>query len=280
MVYDILALQFYYGANISFNEGNTRYQFDPSKPTSLTIWDAGGEDIIDISNFRNGCEIDINDGSYSTIEYSGWNAEKNLGIAFDTFIENVSGSQGNDIIVGNELNNEIFGNNGDDLLYGGAGNDIFNWKSDSRGGRDTMHGEEGNDVFFLSKYSNDTVVERFNEGHDIVYVENQNLYNLPANIEEVRGLGALSLKLNGNELDNILRGGSGDDALTGSAGADDFLLYLGMGKDIVTDFDVTEGDEVVLAFGLSEYSTSYLDAGMLYSLSDGSSLELQYDVII
>ena len=134
MVYDIQALQYMYAANNDYNSGNTKYEFDPTRPNSWTIWDGGGEDLLDFSNFNYRCDIDLNDGAYSTIRYAGWNPEDNFGIAFNTFIENVSGSQSNDTIKGNELDNEISGNNGNDTLYGGAGNDVFDWASGSRGG--------------------------------------------------------------------------------------------------------------------------------------------------
>lgn len=278
MVYDIQALQYMYGANNDYNSGNTKYEFDPHKPTSLTIWDSGGEDLLDFSNFYYRCDIDLNDGSYSTIRYASWNPEDNFGLAFNTFIENVSGSQANDIIVGNELDNEIMGNNGDDILRGGAGNDIFNWAADSRFGEDTMYGGLGDDVFVLSKSSRDLVIELQNEGFDTVYTETD--YTLPNNVEKLIGFGGGgSLALNGNALDNVIRGDTGNDVLTGAAGADDFLLYLGMGDDTVTDFNSNEGDEVLLAYGLTEYEFAETSNGALYNLSDGSSLLLQYEFI-
>ena len=280
MVYDIQALQYLYGANETYNIGNTRYQFDDAKPISISIWDAGGEDIIDLSNFSIGCDVNIDDGAYSTINYSGWNAKNNFGIAFDCFIENVSGSQGSDIIRGNELNNELLGNGGDDIMYGGPGNDIFDWKTDSRSGNDTMYGGLGDDVFVSGQYSSDTIIEYMDQGHDTVYVEMQGTYQLPDNVEEVRGLGMSPLTLIGNSLNNTMRGSSGNDILSGGVGADDFLLYLGMGEDVVLDFNTLEGDEVLLAFGLEKYQVTESELGILYTLTDGSSLQLYYDTTV
>ena len=278
MVYDIQALQYMYGANNNYNAGNTKYEFDPAKPNSLTIWDAGGEDLLDFSNFNYRCDIDLNDGAYSTIRYAGWNPDDNFGIAFNTFIENVSGSQSNDIIIGNELDNEISGNNGNDSLYGGAGNDVFNWASDSRGGTDTMYGGPGNDTYVLSATSNDVVVELVREGIDTVFTETS--YILPSNVENVFGIGDRGkLTLKGNNLDNVLRGSELNDILEGGDGADDFLLYLGMGNDKVIDFNSGEGDEVLLAYGLTSYQFSDTSTGGFYSLEDGSSLELVYEFI-
>ena len=278
MVYDIQALQYMYGANNDYNSGNTKYEFDPTKPTSLTIWDSGGEDLLDFSNFNYGCRIDLNDGAYSTIKYAGWNPVNNFGIAFNTFIENVSGSQANDTIIGNELDNEISGNNGNDTLYGGAGNDVFNWAEGSRGGTDTMYGGSGNDIYVLSNAGSDVVVELAQEGTDLVYTTTS--YSAPSNVENVFGFGNQgSLTIKGNNLDNVLCGSELNDILEGGGGADDFLLYVGMGNDKVIDFNSTEGDEVLLARGLSSYEYSDTSTGAVYSLADGSSLELVYEFI-
>ncbi|MDB2460998.1 M10 family metallopeptidase C-terminal domain-containing protein [Planktomarina temperata] len=277
MVYDIQALQYMYGANTDYNSRNTKYEFDPTRPISWTIWDGGGEDLLDFSNFNYRCDIDLNDGAYSTIRYDGWNPDDNFGIAFNTFIENVSGSQSNDIIIGNELDNEISGNNGNDTLYGGAGNDIFDWDEGSRDGVDTMHGGTGNDIYVLSSAS-DIVIELAGEGADTVYTPTS--YSAPSNVENVFGFGNRgSLTIKGNNLDNVLRGSELNDIIEGGGGADDFLLYVGMGNDKVTDFNSDEGDEVLLAYGLSGYQFANTSTGAMYSLEDGSSLELVYEFI-
>jgi serralysin len=283
MVYDILALQHIYGANLSYNLGNTSYTWDENTPTSVTIWDAGGEDILDFSNFNLSSEINLNDGTYSTIDFPNWQPENNFGIAFNTFIENVSGTQADDYILGNELDNEILGNGGNDILIGGPGDDIFDWKADSRGGSDTMYGGPGNDIFVLGLYGGtDKVIEYYDEGYDLVYVESNREFTLPENVEEVRGIGSRPLELRGNGSDNVLRGGSGNDILYGGGGADDFLLYLDMGNDVVYDFDVLSGDEVVLAHGLDSIDFEILQTidGVLFQLSDGSSLLLNGEVIV
>ena len=243
----------------------------------MTIWDGGGEDLLDFSNFNYRCDIDLNDGAYSTIKYAAWNPDDNFGIAFNTFIENVLGSQSSDTIIGNELDNEISGNNGNDTLYGGAGNDIFDWDEGSRDGVDTMHGGTGNDIYVLSSAS-DIVIELAGEGADIVYTPTS--YSAPSNVENVFGCGNRgSLTIKGNNLDNVLRGSELNDIIEGGGGADDFLLYVGMGNDKVTDFNSDEGDEVLLAYGLSSYQFANTSTGAMYSLEDGSSLELVYEFI-
>ena len=52
-----------------------------------------------------------------------------------------------------------------------------------------------------------------------------------------------------------------------------------MGNDKVIDFNSDEGDEVFLAYGLSGYQFASTSTGAMYSLEDGSSLELVYEFI-
>ncbi|RZT06119.1 Peptidase M10 serralysin C terminal [Duganella sp. CF402] len=140
MVYDIAAIQYLYGANTSYNTGNNTYTFDPATPFLRTIWDAGGNDTISVSNFSNGCVIDLTPGHYSSITipsdvrtdidwgstppptgtYDGTN---NLGIAFGALIENAIGGSGNDTLIGNSVANHLQGNGGSNSLDGGSGID-------------------------------------------------------------------------------------------------------------------------------------------------------------
>ena len=55
MVYDIAALQHLYGANTLFNSEDTTYSYSPNTPFIETIWDGGGNDTLDFSNFNNVC---------------------------------------------------------------------------------------------------------------------------------------------------------------------------------------------------------------------------------
>ena len=52
MVYDIASLQYLYGANISYNLRDTTYTYKSNSPVLETIWDGGGIDTIDLSDFN------------------------------------------------------------------------------------------------------------------------------------------------------------------------------------------------------------------------------------
>jgi hypothetical protein len=149
MVLDIAAIQYLYGANMTYRTGDDVYTYDPATPFFRTLWDAGGEDTISASNFSTDCRIDLTPGSYSTLRivsdplpsgYTGgstptYDGTKNLGIAYDCTIENATGGSGNDTLVGNEANNELRGGAGVDTLSGGSG-------------RDTLYGDAGNDLIY------------------------------------------------------------------------------------------------------------------------------------
>ncbi len=146
MPYDILAIQLFYGRDFSHNTGNTAYTYDINDINLLTIWDAGGEDTIVVTNNSNltratagnsplGVLIDLREGAGSSIGFSSqywagsypdWRsnaATKNIFIAYNCVIENAVGTSSFDNIIGNPANNKITGGLGGDAIDGGAGID-------------------------------------------------------------------------------------------------------------------------------------------------------------
>lgn len=101
----------------------------------------------------------------------------------------------------------IKGTKGNDILSGGQGN-----------GNDTLQGGLGDDTYQLFD-AGDVVVELLNSGIDLV---NSSLmaYTLPSNVENGRIKLTAAANLNGNELNNILIAGDGDNVLDGLAGND------------------------------------------------------------
>jgi len=138
MVYDIAAIQYLYGANMTHNSGDTTYSFDPDTPFIEAIWDAGGNDTLDFSNFSKSNTISLVDGEHSTIGFDAktnedvdWSMTDNLGIAFNAIIENAIGGSGADTITGNSSRNNIEGGAGNDTIDGGAGIDTAIYKDSS-----------------------------------------------------------------------------------------------------------------------------------------------------
>ncbi len=161
MMNDIRALQEMYGADFTTESGDTVYTWNASTgefsingsgqgrpggasaPASanvvfMTVWDGGGADTYDLSNYSTGVSIDLNPGGYSItssvqVAYlgSGHYAHGNVYNAYlyngDTrsLIENAVGGSGADTIVGNAGNNSLDGRAGADVLTGGSGDDVF-----------------------------------------------------------------------------------------------------------------------------------------------------------
>lgn len=127
MLYDIAALQYLYGANMTYHTGNDTYALLSGH--AYTIWDAGGTDTLDGSALSASLKIDLNAGRFSSVGMTD-----NIAIAYGVTIENANGGSGNDTIYDNAAANIIRGGGGNDTIYGGAGNDYF----DGGTGTDTL----------------------------------------------------------------------------------------------------------------------------------------------
>ncbi|MEH3123700.1 MAG: M10 family metallopeptidase C-terminal domain-containing protein [Sphingomonas phyllosphaerae] len=249
MMYDIAALQYLYGANYTTNAGDTVYRWDP-KTGALsvngvwrdapagnkvleTVWDGGGNDTYDFSNYSGNLSIDLRPGEFSTLStaqianalaYVDGDAPMigNVGNALlyqdntASLIENAIGGAGNDRIVGNQANNRLEGGAGDDLLVGGAGSDV-------------LIGGAGNDVADFSDAKTAISITFNNNTADII-VANGGDRDVLRQVEGAIGT-AFNDTLIGDRSDNFLSGGSGgSDYLNGGAGND---TLVGAGDTIV-----------------------------------------------
>ena len=113
MQYDIATLQYLYGANHTYRTDDDVYTADELSDVILTLWDAGGNDTLDLSTAAQGVDISLAEGTQSTVAATG---SGNLTIALGTQIENAIGSTHDDRLTGSELDN---------ALTGGAGMDVF-----------------------------------------------------------------------------------------------------------------------------------------------------------
>jgi Ca2+-binding RTX toxin-like protein len=132
-------------------------------------------------------------------------------------IENVNGTAGQDILVGNGESNILRGQAGQDNLIGGGGADI-------------MYGGTDSDHYYVDN-AGDVVREYVGEGtFDVVWTNTS--YTLTAgseieqfNVEDHNSTTAMSLV--GNEFNNIINGNNGDNFISGGAGADDMMGWGG-----------------------------------------------------
>ncbi len=158
MMYDVAALQGIYGANFNTRSGNTTYSWSPTtgqffvdgqaymdapgiNRILMNVWDGGGTDTYDFSNYATNAQIDLRPGAWSTpseaqLAITNTNnqptAAKAVGAISNSLlyngdlrslIENANGGSGNDTITGNQIANVLRGNGGNDVLDGGDGSD-------------------------------------------------------------------------------------------------------------------------------------------------------------
>jgi Ca2+-binding RTX toxin-like protein len=273
MMYDIAALQQLYGADYTLNSGNTVYTFDnatgemsvnggeqgrnqrwdgtkfvDANVLFTTIWDGGGIDTYDFSDFTRKLSIDLRPGGWSDLDVGGnqlraitkwseggvflpinqwtyvkghiYNALTYQGSG-QSLIENAKGGSQDDVILGNWGNNALYGNGGDDVLLGFEGADSYN----------------GGDGFDIVSFDGQltSIIARLGAGGYAIADFTESLVS----IEGVIG-SLFSDDLEGDEQRNILwgrgsgdtlRGGGGDDDLYGEGGDD--RLEGGDGWDLI-----------------------------------------------
>ena len=257
---DIRTLQYMYGANFNNHAENTTYTWNPVtgeqsingqgggpiaiKAIVASLWDGGGVDTYDLSNFTTNMKIDLRPGQWSlfsanlmeaypgSASHASPSLPGNLANAYlyvdpvtgredlRSLIENAIGGSGNDLLVGNQARNTLTGNAGNDTLDGGLGTD-------------TMIGGVGDDTYVIDDVG-DVVIEKANEGADTInsYI-NISLADY-SNIENATLLnplaGGTSAKtLVGTDGDNVLIGNDGQNIILGSGGSD--TLDGGLGAD-------------------------------------------------
>ncbi|MEE1657800.1 calcium-binding protein [Microvirga sp. CF3062] len=293
MQYDIAALQAMYGADFTSNSGNTSYRWNSTTGEMyidgvsqgmtekarifLTIWDGGGNDTYDMSNYSSDALIDLAPGGVSRFTQNNQLADRtdytkvngNVYNAFQykgdsrSLIENAIGGSGNDRILGNQANNVLQGMDGRDEILGGAGSDTL----EGGAGDDDLLGGSGADVLrggigydFASYYHASGAVVA-------------NLSNAGANTGEAAGdvyssieaLGGSRFNdtLTGNWDGNNLYGHEGNDKLYGLGGRD---YIVGGGGDDVLEGGA-DGDWLIGGAGTDfvAYTT-----GVTANLSDAS----------
>ena len=131
MLYDILAIQYLYGANMNTRTNDDVYTFNNSQAVFEAVWDAGGIDTFDFSNQTFAVTVNLTAGEFSSIGIKEvWDngilvegATDNIAIAYDVTIENVIGGSADDQLIGNAADNQFTGGQGNDIITGADGVD-------------------------------------------------------------------------------------------------------------------------------------------------------------
>jgi serralysin len=281
MMYDIAALQHMYGADFTTHSENTTYRWSSTSGEMfingmgqgapggnkilLTVWDGGGSDTYDFSNYTTALKVDLRPGEWTTtsaaqlakLHYSGskvaiGNIANALQFQGDTrsLIENAKGGTGSDTITGNAAANALWGNGGNDRLIGGDGNDNLVGGA----GADRLDGGNGTD---LASYANATagiVADLYSAGSNTgdaagdTYVSMERLCGSAFN-DTLRGDNRANLlnglagndMLNGRDGNDTLIGGNGADRLNGGGGTDTFVFEMTAqsapaSRDVIDDF--------------------------------------------
>jgi len=300
MMLDIAALQAMYGADFTHRAGDTRYAWNPltgetvidgigqgapglgaggsANRVFLTIWDGGGVDTYDLSNYAGGVAVDLAPGGFSVLSRDqlatldlrdGTQARGNVFNSLlhqgnaASLIENAVGGTGADTLAGNQAANRLEGGAGADWLDGRDGAD---WLVGGAGA-DTMLGGAGSDGFVVDD-PGDRVIEDSGRAGDVdtLLVETAQAVALPVGVEILRlgeagrvGLGngagnlllgnAAANRLEGGGGGDMLEGRGGDDTLLGGAGPDSFVLRRGEGFDRIEDFRPGQDQLLLIGFG-------------------------------
>lgn len=141
MMDGISAIQHKYGANYQTRREDNTYGFNSNTNRDyyslksdrdmavFCIWDGGGNDTLDMSQYNRDQVLNLRAGSFSDVAgYTG-----NVSIARGCTIENAIAGHGNDVLIGNQAGNRLTGGAGGDRMRGAGGADtfVYNHVSDS-----------------------------------------------------------------------------------------------------------------------------------------------------
>lgn len=158
-----------------------------------------------------------------------------------TGIENLTGSNLGDLLIGNAGNNVLDGAIGNDTLLGFDGDDIL--IGGSGGGNNQMQGGKGDDTYIVT--AADTLVELAGEGIDTILTSNGGL-TMAANIEILTFTGSGNFGGTGNAGDNVITGGAGHDTLSGMGGNDTLIggdgIDLALLRGVQANYTITAVD--------------------------------------
>jgi Ca2+-binding RTX toxin-like protein len=211
-------------------------------------------------------------------------------------LENVIGTKYGDTLEGNALQNRLEGGGGDDLLSGVAGDDIYVFSGNSSLGADLIEESPsgGVDTLDFSAFTGTKYEEGITADLSSGYVYdsffgyiNLDLSNADQAIENVIGT-KFNDYLTGNQHDNRLVGGAGDDYYLfvgeGDLGTDTVVELSGEGSDWVDFFSIGETTGKGIEFDLSSASANFEIANvpgkggvsLSLNLSDSPEIENVY----
>jgi len=242
-----------------FNLGggqDTISDYDPTSGNLDTISFGAGITASSITFARNGMDLVIGiNGTSDQLTIRNWGSGENNRIERILFNDGTTWDAASILSalaapvigtgVGDELqgwqkyNNSLTGINGNDTLHGNDGNDTL----DGGAGNDDLYGGDGADTYLFSfGGGQDAIIDSSDPAGSVNVIR----FGFNDGVEELRSSSQFGVRLTGNNLDNRLIGGKGDDTLDGSIGAD--KMYGGKGDDTyivdnVNDLAAENADE-------------------------------------
>jgi|CXWL01.1.fsa_nt_gi Ca2+-binding RTX toxin-like protein len=165
-------------------------------------------------------------------------AQNTSGGGWDTLIsiEDVSGSELNDTILGSGTDESLHGGGGDDIIHAGDGNDVLLGDGLAVLGNDLLDGGNGVDTIDYNFRDLRTEGVNVNLSTGVGGTISGGEIDTLISIENVIGT-AFSDSIVGSNTANVLNGGGGSDTLEGGAGDDTFAFSVGEANgDIIVDF--------------------------------------------
>ena len=277
MLLDVIGLQYLYGPNMTKNSGDGVYTLSATG-FYATIWDAGGHDEVSAATSDRGWRVvlpsyDYTNARITELGYALPASEYDYDLILNLrwligSMEDATGSNFNDSLIGNSISNILAGNGGADFIDGAAGQDSLIGGS----GADLILGGSGNDLIdggslgdtLYGETGRDTILG--NSGAD--YVEGGDGDDLLGEATDSSGNdtywgGAGDDLIGENAGSNYLRGEAGNDIISGGSGFDDINGNQGNDTAYGNDGDdwVVGGRDNDLLFGDAGFDIVYGNMG-------------------
>jgi Ca2+-binding RTX toxin-like protein len=185
-----------------------------------TLFSIGADELFNgLSGNDTASYANVSFGVAASLAISG---AQNVGHWSDTFIsiENLAGSNFNDVLTGSSAQNILLGGGGDDSLYGGGGND----KLEGGTGHNLLDGGTGVNTAGYNDAAGAVTVSLLLAG--IAQNTIGSGVDTLVNIQNLTG-SAFNDTLTGDNNNNVLTGNAGDDTLYGGLGNDTLLGSAG-----------------------------------------------------
>ncbi len=191
--------------------------------------------------------------------------------------DQLNGTSGHDLMLGDKGNDVLRGLNGNDWMFGELGND----RLEGGEGNDTLFGGKGKDI--LQGGNGDDWMFGGDDNDELDGGIGQDLLHGGSGTDTLRaGVGDDFLdggkgkdKLFGDAGNDLFRlgaeGGDDDDTYTGGAGRDTYLITDKIDDDVIGDFSIAQGDRIVMDEDVDHWSIS-----IRISAGDRNDLEITF----